>query len=76
MDAWLPMDRWPECRALEKPGIVFEVQNADGDSMVLACELPFPGAPWDWRSPPIRFRAIGLPKPRPTSPIPGPATPR
>ncbi len=76
MDGWLPMENWPECRRLEKPGIIFEVQNAEGASMFLQCVVPFPGQPWDWTSPPQRFRAVPLRKPTPTSPIPGPVAPR
>lgn len=76
MDGWISMERWPECRTMDKPGIVFEVRNAEGAAMFVPCVVPFPGAPWDWTSPPLRFRIVPIEKPRRSGPIPRPATPK
>ena len=57
MGEWISMDRWPDCRSMERPGIIFELANADGLSLFTACG-PLPKLPFDWKSPPVRFRAI------------------
>jgi hypothetical protein len=74
MSEWIPMDRWAECNQLQRPGIIFELQNAVGQSVFTTC-LPAPYVPGDWKSAPIRFRAIAEPKPERSLPIPEPAKP-
>lgn len=72
MGDWIDFDRWPECVEMERPGIVFEVVNADNQSLFTNCVVPLE-TPFDWTSAPLRFRAIPEPKPRHSSPIPKPS---
>jgi len=72
MSEWMAMTEWHACRDMERPGIVFEVQNAAGQSLFTRCVVPLPPAPSDWTSPPVRFRAIAEPAPRHSEPIPAP----
>jgi hypothetical protein len=37
MTEWIAIARWPDCRKLEKPGIIFELQNASGHSLFTRC---------------------------------------
>lgn len=69
---WIDFDRWPECRAMERPGIVFEVENAEGQSLLTPCSVPLE-LPFDWTSAPTRFRPVEEPKPRHSNPLPPPA---
>jgi len=52
--------------------IVFEIRNADGRTMLTPCVRPLPPAPFDWRSPPLQFRAVAEPQPERSAPIPPP----
>jgi hypothetical protein len=70
---WIPMDRWAECSQLERPGIVFEVRNAKGETLLTACMPETPKAPFDWTGPPIEFRPVPEPKPRHSTPLPEPS---
>ncbi|MFC6487673.1 hypothetical protein [Nitratireductor sp. GCM10026969] len=71
MGEWIDYSRWPECPAMERPGLVFEVRNGQGQVMLTRCEVPLP-MPFDWTSAPVRFRVIEEPKPRHSTPIPPP----
>lgn len=73
MGEWIPIERWQECVELARPGIIFEVSNAEGKSMFTPCAMPLPSPPFDWKSAPLRFRAIPEPAPRHSSPLPPPA---
>ena len=66
---WIPFDRWPECAALERPGYVFEVVNADGLTMLTTCVDPLP-VPFDWKLPPARFRLVKEPAAERAPPLP------
>jgi hypothetical protein len=68
---WIDFDRWPECRDMERPGIVFEVENAAGQSLLTVCSVPL-DVPPDWSGAPIRFRPVDEPKPQHSSPLPPP----
>lgn len=72
---WINFDDWYRCAELERPGIVFEVQNAEGFSLFTPCvavlELPF-----DWNSQPVRFRPVIEQPPRHSDPLPPPRGPR
>jgi hypothetical protein len=57
---------------MERPGIIFELRNADGLSLYTPCVFPMPQPPADWNSPPLEFRAIPEPVPIHSSPIPEP----
>lgn len=71
MGEWIDIERWVDCSSMERPGFIFEVSNAEGQSLFTPCveELTFP---FDWKSKPIKFRAIEEPKPRHSAPIPEP----
>jgi hypothetical protein len=71
MTDWIDFDRWPDCRQMERPSIVFEVQNADGLIMQTPCVIPLE-VPSDWTSPPERFRIVEQEAPRHSEPIPLP----
>ena len=72
MGEWLAISQWHECQRLARPNIVFEVQNVDGLSLFTAGTVALPAAPFDWRSPPVKFRAVAKSRPRHSSPIPLP----
>ena len=72
MNEWLTIDRWNECQALTRPGIVFEIQNSQGQSMFTPCVVPLPAAPENWKSPGVKFRAVVQLKPQHSDPLPTP----
>ena len=72
MSEWIAIDRWHQCMQLERPGIIFEVVNGEGQELVTACVGSGP-VPFDWRSRPTKFRPVPAPPPRRSSPIPEPA---
>jgi hypothetical protein len=72
MSDWMAISQWHECQKMARPGIVFELRNAEGQSMFTPCVVPLPAMPFDWKSPPVIFRAIPAPKPQHSTPIPKP----
>ena len=72
MSEWLSIAQWHQCEKLAKPGIVFEISNADGQSLLTPYVQPLPNLPFDWKSPPVRFRAVAEPEPVRSAPIPKP----
>ena len=74
MGEWISIERWQDCLELARPGIIFEISNAEGNSMFTPCVLPMPPAPHNWKSAAVRFRAIPEPAPRHSTPLPAPAT--
>lgn len=74
MTDWVSFDQWTNCPAMERPGYVFEVANAEGQTLLTRCD-PALQKPWDWTSGPVRFRLVPEQKPRRSNPIPAP-TPR
>jgi len=70
---WLPMQDWRRCAQLARPGLIFEIRNAEGLSLFAECSDAPPAAPWDWKSPAVEFRPVQEPKPRHSSPLPAPA---
>lgn len=72
MGEWIAIAQWAECQRLARPGVMFEIQNADGQSLLTPCVVPPPPVPFDWRSPPLRFRVVAEPAAEHTSPIPAP----
>jgi hypothetical protein len=72
MSDWVPIGQWGDCRQMERPGIIFELRNAEGLSMFAPCAPTVPAPPHDWKSPPVVFRAIAEPRPRHSGPIPKP----
>jgi hypothetical protein len=71
LSEWVDFDRWKECPQLERPGYVFEVRNAEGQSLFTACDVSLK-LPSTWKSAPVRFRLVEAPKPRHSTPIPRP----
>jgi hypothetical protein len=72
MEGWLEIARWAECERMARPGIVFEVQNAAGQSLLTRCIVPLPAVPHDWSGPPQRFRAVEEAPARRSTPMPLP----
>jgi hypothetical protein len=73
MDAeWIPIDEWARCIELSRPGIIFEIRNADGLSLFTPCIVPPPDAPFDWKLPPLEFRAVPETPAERSDPIPAP----
>ena len=72
MSDWISMDEWHRCRELERPGIVFEIRNADGQLLTTHCVVPLPELPFDWKSAPLEFRAVPETKPQHSEPLPPP----
>ena len=75
MAEWIDFDRWPECAEMERPGIVFEVVNEEDRRLITRCAVPL-DVPFDWESPPVRFRIVPAPLPRHSDPIPKPEEPQ
>jgi hypothetical protein len=71
MSDWIDFDQWKDCARMERPGFVFEVENADGHRLLTPCTHILQ-LPWDWQSAPVRFRLATAPKPRHSQPIPEP----
>ncbi|HKU06666.1 MAG TPA: hypothetical protein VJR30_11405 [Bradyrhizobium sp.] len=72
MSEWIAIAQWEKCRELSRPGIIFEIGNAEGKSLFTPCVMPLPSAPFGWKSPPLRFRAVPEPAPERSAPIPPP----
>ena len=70
MGEWISIERWQECHQLERPGIIFEISNAEGKSIFTPCTVPLPPVPFHWKSAAVRFRAIPEPPPQHSSPAP------
>lgn len=73
MSEWLAIMEWQRCQELARPGIVFEIRNADGLSLFSPCTPEVPEAPWDWKTPPLEFRPVPETPPERSTPIPAPA---
>jgi hypothetical protein len=72
MSEWMAIAQWQECTNMMRPGIVFEIRNAEGQTMLTPCTIPLPPMPFNWSSPPTMFRAVAQPKPEHSTPIPAP----
>ena len=72
MSEWLAISEWHRCVQMARPGIVFEVRNAEGKSLFTPCVTPVPAMPANWTSPPLQFRAVAEPAPERSTPIPPP----
>ena len=71
MGEWIPIEQWSRCAALERPGIIFELRNREGQSLWTRCSPSLPPRPFDWASPPVQFRAVPAEPPRHSDPLPG-----
>ena len=72
MSEWLAIAEWQRCVEMARPGIVFEIRNGEGLSLVTPCVVPLPAMPFDWKLPPVEFRTIAEAKPRHSAPLPAP----
>jgi hypothetical protein len=72
MCEWIDFSRWDECKAMERPGYVFEVVNAEEQRMLTTCTVPLE-MPLDWSSSPVKFRMVPEQEPRHSDPLPPPA---
>jgi hypothetical protein len=72
MSEWMAISQWQDCANLARPGIVFEIRNADNQVLVTPCVQPLPAMPQNWASPAVQFRAIAEPKPEHSAPLPSP----
>lgn len=59
---WIDIDRWVDCRQLQRPGYVFEIVNDSGQAIQTLCQLPLQW-PEDW-PPPTKFRLMVAPPPQ------------
>ena len=67
---WVDISKWHECAAMERPGVVFELRNSEGQSLFAPCSPDLPALPFDWKSPPVVFRAVVTQKPQHSGPMP------
>jgi hypothetical protein len=72
MSEWMAIAQWHECEKMTRPGVVFELKNAEGRTMLSPCVAQVPAKPFDWKSPPVMFRAVDAPKPQRSTPMPPP----
>lgn len=72
MSEWLAIAEWHRCAEMARPGIIFEIRNAEGRSLFTPCVQSLPKPPFDWKSPPVQFRAVAEEKPEHSTPIPPP----
>ena len=72
MSEWMAIAQWQECEKLARPGVVFELRNAEGLTMLSPCVPQVPANPFDWKSPPVKFRVVAPPRPRHSEPMPPP----
>ena len=72
MGEWISIAQWQECVNMARAGIIFEIRNAEGLSLFTPCVMPMPKMPFDWKSPPVQFRAVPEPRPQRSTPIPPP----
>jgi len=73
MSEWVSIEQWAECVRMERPGIVFEMRNAGGQSLLTHCTPGLPAKPWDWTSGPLEFRVVAEAPARHSDPLPAPA---
>lgn len=67
---WIAISEWARCVEMARPGIVFEMRNAEGLVLTTECTPSLPEVPFDWTLPPIEFRAVTLMPPTHSTPLP------
>jgi hypothetical protein len=72
MAVWMPIEEWQRCLDMARPGIVFEIRNAEDQRLTTPCIVPLPDMPFDWRSPALQFRPIPERVPEHSNPLPKP----
>ena len=71
MVEWLAIEQWQRCVEMARPGIIFEIRNAEGLSLFTPCGA-LPPPPFDWKSPPLRFRVVAEKPAIHSAPMPTP----
>ena len=61
MSEWMAIAQWHECEKMTRPGMVFELRNAEGQTMLSPCVAQVPAKPFDWKSAPVMFRVVDAP---------------
>ena len=72
MTDWMAIAQWHECAKMTRPGIVFELKNAEGLTLLKPCVATVPATPYGWKSPPVMFRAVQARRPQRSTPMPPP----
>jgi len=72
MSEWMTIAQWHECEKLSRPDMVFEIRNAEGQTMLTPCTAQVPAKPFDWKSAPTMFRVVEAPRPQRSTPMPPP----
>lgn len=72
MSEWVDIAQWARCHDMERPGIIFEIRNAEGLSLFTPCVTPLPEMPFDWKQPALEFRPVEETPPERSTPIPPP----
>lgn len=72
MSEWIAIAQWHECTKMARPDIVFEIRNAEGQTMLSPCVVPLPEMAFNWKSPAVMFRPVARPKPEHSTPLPPP----
>ena len=47
MGEWIAIAQWDKCLGIARPGIIFEVSNAEGRSLFTPCVVSLPPLPFD-----------------------------
>lgn len=71
MSEWIDFAHWQACKDMERPAYIFEVVNAEEQSMLTTC-TPTVEVPFDWTSSPVKFRMVAEPPLRRSDPLPLP----
>ena len=71
MSEWIDFAHWRECKAMERPGYIFEVVNSHEQQMLTIC-TPTLEVPFEWISLPVKFRLVVEPALMRSDPLPPP----
>lgn len=66
---WIDFIHWQECKAIERPGYISEVVNADDQHILTTCIAPLK-VPSGWVTSPVKFRIVPEQRPRHSTPLP------
>jgi hypothetical protein len=47
MSEWMAIAQWQDCVKMDRPRIIFEIRNAEGQSLFTPCVSPLPTMPFD-----------------------------
>ncbi len=72
MSEWMAIAQWHECEKLTRPGIVFELKNAEGLTMLSPCVAQVPAQAFRLEVAPGRVPRGRCARPRHSEPMPPP----